>query len=228
MKKILAISMYYFKKNWLLVGALIFTFSLIYYFTNFGDELSGFFVNFWDPIFSVFSTLLVIGLTIIYVKKEWKNSLNKELVVHFTHNKKYVFSCYGVNLLPNADMRTLAQQIGRQMNGNQNLELNPSVNLIKSEVIRVKDTNGKENKWIKYNEIQMALTKKPEHVSFYKVWNLNNDTKEEKQISNQDEDFITQNKGNITIENLLSYDDENLKKFMEIKDSFNTETSDNQ
>lgn len=132
-------------KNWLKIGFKIFKHTItknkfvgilwvmcllviIYYFNKYfiGKDLSGkdlslpqFWTNVLDPTITVFSFLFPLILSIYLLQKEWQESLEKRLTVHFKLKDKYVMSCYEAYLSSESDIRLWGQQIGLQMNGGQ-------------------------------------------------------------------------------------------------------------
>lgn len=163
-----------------MVGILIVSGSIyVFGYLNVGQSQT--WANVFDPSFTVFSFAFPIFLGIYLLGKEWENSLDNKLIVHFTlkegNAKKYVMSCYNVNLLPNGDMRQLGQQIGQQMSKVKFLNFNPSIVPLNVGIERVTGINN-HYQWIKYYEIEFLLNSEPDEFSKkpienqYIVWNL--------------------------------------------------------
>lgn len=78
-----------------------------------------------STIFNVVSLVFIIGLSIANVVIEWKGSLPKYLSVKFEcDDKEYPLLANNYALLiSEADIRSLAQQIGQQKNNNERLGL---------------------------------------------------------------------------------------------------------
>ncbi|MFN8348811.1 MAG: hypothetical protein U0X91_27680 [Spirosomataceae bacterium] len=90
-----------------------------YRYTGVSKILSQYWTNAIDPAITVFSFLFPLILSIYLLQKEWKESLEKRLTVHFKLKDKYVMSCYEAYLSSESDIRLWGQQIGLQMNGGQ-------------------------------------------------------------------------------------------------------------
>lgn len=210
---------------------------IIYYFNKYfvGKDFSGkdlslpqFWTNVLDPTITVFSFLFPLILSFYLLKKEWEESLETKLIVHFSiknnGKKEYVMSCYNVNLLPYADMRSLGQQIGGQMSGDFQLKFNPSIQPISNGIISVKNEKNKLE-WVKYYEIEFLLatepiSSRPETIKnlrgLYLVWNLFDEDKELiyfNQRYNQTFHNVPKFKKEISISELLSFDKKSLENF---------------
>lgn len=165
-----------------------------------------------DPTFTVFSLLIPIILGFLLLYNEWENSLENKLIVHYSIKKegikKYVTSCYNVNLLHGSDMRAIGQQIGQQMCGTQYLKFNPSIKPNSEGIVKIKNAKNK-TQWIKYFEIEFLLDSEPteqfEAKNSYLVWNLFNEEKLIKEIKERlDSTFHNNYKDHIKVEELLS------------------------
>ncbi len=179
-----------------------------------------YFADYVDPFLAFSATIVALGISVVLARQKWEEKLPVELIVHFTYqkdkssSKKYIYSCYGVNLLEGTDVRALSQQIGFQMNDNSKLSFNPSMKKINDQITQVIDENNKK-KWIKYIEIEVLLDKEDvlrKNKGYYKVWNINHDKKEIKFFNNNRVPFHYF-EGAPSIEELLSYNEESLKKF---------------
>ncbi|MBP7642560.1 MAG: DUF1874 domain-containing protein [Saprospiraceae bacterium] len=177
MSKYYHIVAHYWKKNFIIPILLFISLGVVAFYTYGGEQEIGSFYNYFvDPVFSIFSILLTVGLTMMYAKTEWVNTLPHRLNVHFINTKgKYLASCYNVHVMPNSDLRTLGQQVGAQMFENQQLKFNPSLKLnVQNEPIRVKNSSGKSC-WVKYSDVNFYLTTDQynENSAYYTVWNIN-------------------------------------------------------
>lgn len=218
MKKIIQILYYWLKKNWFILVLLLITIGIIYLINIPEGKLPDLYTNYVDSVISVFSVLLVIALTFAFIKKEWEESLDKELIVHFlTPNNEYAYSCYGANLLPNADIRSLSQQIGAQMAKTRQLDFNPSIQMVSNGTLRVKKNNI-EHRWIKYYEIVFNLLSDQSDGS-YTVWNINHNEIKKLKLKKRDKVFTYQY-SHITKEKMLSYDQLNFENFNKIESTF--------
>jgi hypothetical protein len=176
--KFASIVYFYIRKNWLVPVLSIIAAVLVYFvITGQASFIPSFYTNFWDPYMAIFGIALTIGLTVIYISKEWLDHLPRKLNVHFINtNGHYLASCYNVNVVTNADLRTLGQQVGAQMLSNQQIKFSPSLDLVESDVpLKVKNDQGMST-WIKYSNIKFYLTSDQynEQSSYYTVWNIQN------------------------------------------------------
>jgi len=214
--KLGAISLSYIRKHLWYWGLFFFLTVFLVFVASFNNT-NPFYADYIDPVTALFGLIVTVGITVILAAREWEEELPVELIVHFTYKdpgtgrKKYIYSCYGVNLLEGTDVRALSQQIGRQMN-RELLQFNPSLVKQGEEIIRVLDEHGRK-KWIKYKEIEVALDK---DYSFrtgnrYKVWNVNRSDKEEKLCSRTDSPFHLQ--AGLSIETMLSNHPEAVEAF---------------
>ena len=74
-----------------------------------------------SPLLGVATFLVALAVWFAERHEEWKTSLPKKLTVYFRHEGKERMRCVRAELTAEADMRALAQQIGRQMNGGKDL-----------------------------------------------------------------------------------------------------------
>jgi hypothetical protein len=178
----------------------------------------------FDPTFTVFSLIIPIILGFLLLYKEWEESLDRKLIVHFSivnkinKCKEYVFSCYNVNLLHGTDMRAISQQIGSQMGDGVQLRFNPSVKPIEETTILIKNHSNK-SEWIKYSEIEFLLNSEPSTISkneqSYLVWNLFKEEKLEKKLKiRPDVPLHYLGKEKCSLENLLSSNEQSKNDFM--------------
>lgn len=124
MKQIRFLIAFTLQKYWLhIFGGLAFfltvTLFCYYRYTGATKILSQYWTNAFDPAITVFSFLFPLILSIYLLQKEWQESLEKRLTVHFKLKDKYVMSCYEAYLSSESDIRLWGQQIGLQMNGGQ-------------------------------------------------------------------------------------------------------------
>ncbi len=113
-------------------------------------------------------------------EKKWEEKLPKRLTVHFKYEDRYVFTFCKALLPEKTDIRAWAQQIGKQMNGNNNLDFYPFIDRIEPVII--------ENRY-KYYELTFYLMNDKNKDSLdkaisYKFWwdNDDNDYKKNKEI----------------------------------------------
>jgi hypothetical protein len=176
MEKLKEIIFSYWEKNKLVPISIVFSFIFVFYSTYWGKKpMDDVFTILTDPVFSITSIILTVGLTIMYAKTEWINTLPHRLNVHFINTEgKYLASCYNVHVMPNSDLRALGQQVGAQMFGNQHLKFNPSLVLNKqNEPIKIKDKSN-ENEWVKFTDINFYLTTDQYNQvsAYYTIWNI--------------------------------------------------------
>lgn len=203
---------FFFKNNIVIILGIIISSILIGVITECGKEVPVCFSNFWDPLFSLFSIVLILGISIYEVQKDWIKQLDAELIVHFKYKGNFVLSAYGANLLPGADIRALSQQIGSQMYGAQ-LKFNPSIHLIKADTLKVNSKEG-ANKWVYYYEVEIYLVDDEYNGLSYRIWNINNDSIEKKCLKEVTKSFHESK--NISLNDMLSYDENNFEKFKNI------------
>lgn len=231
--KIVALVIYIFKTYWkkasiwlLVMGAVFCWFSYRFYYTKLklGDTWGSLF----DPTFTVFGLMIPIILGLLLMNNEWESSLENKLIVHYsiknkkTNKKEYVISCYNVNLLHGSDMRAIGQQIGQQMGGTQALKFNPSIKPISGGVVKIKNDKNRLQ-WIKYFEIEFLLNEEPTFIfeaqNSYLIWNLFNEERIVKEYRNRpDIPFHRLKKDRITIEELLSSNQNSAKTFNSLND----------
>lgn len=220
--KIFPVFIFYFKKNWSILLLLVIGVVIVGLMTQWGqDKVPAVFTNFWDTLFGLLGVLLTLGLTVFYVYNEWAEQLDRVLIVHFKDSTgRYVASCYNVNILPNAELRGLGQQLGAQiLERGRDLVFNPSVKLIKTDIHKIKTGEGK-SKWIQYYEIQFRLLEdifKDKPTPFYRVWNMGEEDDIKRMVSVATKTFHEENKYGMTLVDLLNSDEESMEKFKNIQ-----------
>lgn len=137
------------------------------------------FANFLDPFLSIATALLALYIW-------WNNrndNLPRRLTVHFVHatdngTLQYVYTCHEAYLSGVSDIRTWGQQIGRQMNGNHNLEFYPYIDQTSKEVTKESVVKSgmvsKSGKKIVLYEVRFYLQKIPDAANGYVVSYDNN------------------------------------------------------
>jgi hypothetical protein len=219
-KTIPAVSWHYLKENWftwlLLAVAIVFVGAS----TDWGiADISTIFSKFWDPFLGIAGTLITLGLTFYYVSRQWKESLEKKLIVHFENaNGDYIASCYNVNILPNGELRALGLQVGQQMLSTQQVKFNPSVvERTSARPLAVLGEDGK-SKWIMMYEIIFKLTTNEYNggSAYYLIWNINDLQKTEKIEQPTKTPFHVKHDNLIT---LMSMDDKSLHAYNQIENT---------
>lgn len=219
MNRFLEILKFYWKRNKTIPILLFITIFVVFFLiTGNGTFLPKLFINFWDPLISIYSFALTVGLTFIYINKDWIDHLPRKMNVHYINSHgMYLASCYNVDVVTNSDLRALGQQVGAQMFGNQQLKFNPSLKLVTiDKPLEVKKHTG-EFVWIKYSDVNFYLTLDDYNndSSYYTVWNINNNISYELRIPPDLIPFHVSK--NISINELLSEDNETLNTFNSLK-----------
>lgn len=80
------------------------------------------------------------------VREQYLGNLPKRMTVSFVYQGKEIMRCNRAILSHEGDMRALAQQIGRQMAGNQNLDLRPMLH----DWAKCIETDEKEERYMHY------------------------------------------------------------------------------
>lgn len=111
-----------------------------------------------DPFIGVGVFLIAFNLWILNVYKQWKVNLEKRLTVSFIHDKNEVMRCEQAYLSSESDIRVWAQQIGRQMTG-QNLDFEPFLKQTPPTVERDNNLN-----FFQHYRVTFFLTKRPTKV----------------------------------------------------------------
>jgi hypothetical protein len=129
-KKWASIIRFSFKSYWFasLLGFTLVAIAIVIFWSRYvgiNKILSQKWTNAIDPAITVYSFLFPIFLALYFLTKEWQNSLQKRLTVHFKLKDKYVMSCYEAYLSSESDIRTWGQQIGQQMNKGTQLSFYP-------------------------------------------------------------------------------------------------------
>lgn len=179
---------------------------------------SDYFTSFLDPLFSLMGLLLTVGVTLFLARREWGDNLDQRLVVHFVNpNGQFIASCYNINLLPNAEMRSLGQQIAQQMFNNQFVRFNPSVEMLSKGTVWAKsDTKLLGGGWIKYAEIKFNLLDDSynQKSEYYALWNLGDNQQVKKRVDVANSPFHIYNP-QFSLPKLLSTDDASMNDFMD-------------
>lgn len=224
MKKFIPVSIFYFRQNWRMLTLILLGFCIVFFYTKGGNEVPERFTTFFDPLFSVLGLLLTVGLTVFYVYNEWVDQLDRILIVHFKDlSGNYVASCYDVNILPNAELRGLAQQVGAQvLERERNLKINPSAKLLKTDILKV-NTYDNNSKWIKYYEIQIRLLEnifKEDEIPCYRVWNMGEDNEIKKKVKISEKVFheFSEVEYGVSLIDLLNSDKNSMDKFRQINE----------
>jgi hypothetical protein len=113
------------RRPFLVPAILILLFFLISFLRGYHDYFKGLWDNFGDWTVAIATLFTAIAVWWSELADDWLESLPKKLTVVFEHNGAEIMRCNGAVLTSEADMRQLSQQIGRQMAGNQTLELKP-------------------------------------------------------------------------------------------------------
>lgn len=96
------------------IAVLILVFSLLFLFGGYGDVQKA-----WKDHFDwmVTTATLLVALSVFFseVREEWRESLPKKLTVSFVYQGAVVMKCENATLTGEADIRSLSQQIGRQI-----------------------------------------------------------------------------------------------------------------
>lgn len=121
-------------------------------FSRFIQDLDAWYAKWFDPILTVGTFLLAIFVWANARLKDWESSLDNHLTVHFKAGEHFVLSYYNARMVGEHDIRAFAQQLGRQMNDNDNLAFIPG---LKAKPVEVVFTQNK--KYIRYHEIEMQL-----------------------------------------------------------------------
>lgn len=132
----------------------------------------------WENVHSyaltTFGILGPVALGLIIIGKEWKDRLEKRLIVHFTYKncgeKRYIASGYNVTIPLNSGLRELGQQIGAQIFSSRNINFDPSVEEIDQGIKIVKDEQGRR-KSIYFYELEFILTQQQSEEKVKKMIN---------------------------------------------------------
>lgn len=177
-------------------------------------------------LITAFSLILPAILTIALIGNEWRNSLEKKLIVHFrmknSEGGKYIMSGYNINVLENADLRTLGIQVGAQISANTKLSFNPSVYPIRNSIISIINEKG-QKQWVRFFEIEFLLkdpfedgeNKEKYLVSYFANGEENKIIFPERPNIHFEQKF----KNELGINNLLSSDSSSISKYNLIKKS---------
>ena len=122
-----------------------------------------------DPIFGITTGVLAFAIWYNDMKRNWEESLEKKLTVHFSFANQYVYSCFEAFLPHQSDIRNLGQSIGSQMNGGL-LNFSPFMHLLPKRLVT---PNDGEQYWV--YEIHFFLRESLESKSpGHKIWYENN------------------------------------------------------
>ncbi len=135
-----------------------------------------------DPAISLFGILTPIILGYFIIQKDWEESLEKRLTVHFKLKNQYVMSCYEAYLSSAADIRNWGQQIGQQMNNGSFLSFYPYMQqegpIIKAEKNGTKYQAYTLTIYLKFdnndNYVRIGSEDKQFDTNKYVIWFENN------------------------------------------------------
>lgn len=140
----------------------------------------------WSNIIDPIVTLITVSTALLVYfsnsKKDWENSLEKRLTVHFEWNGKFLMTCHEAYLSNESDIRAWGQTIGSQMTKNTSLKFYPFISENKKSNNIFYDE--KINQEYKLYEVTFHLInideqtkedKQPDLKSKYLVWWENND-----------------------------------------------------
>lgn len=133
------------------------------------------------PIAGLSTVIITICIWIFQSRNNRKESLPKRLTVHFVYNNKIVMSCYEAYLSGVTDIRAWSQQIGKQMNKNINLELNPIIEAKAPSILKsvLEKNENKSLKDIMLYEVTFFLREPPKDKDSDKclLWIIDIDAK---------------------------------------------------
>jgi len=175
--KIRAIFKYAFAKRlwFLILISLVFLFIFLDYPFNQWNELK-ILIKFWNGFISS-----LIGITTLFVAlsvwgaelmQDWRNDLPKKLTVIFRYDGKEVMRCNRAELFSEADIRSLGQQIGRQMAGGGRVDLDfaaPSVKQTKKEISSDKETGFFMDYEVVFDLTELPGILKPERTELPRI-----------------------------------------------------------
>lgn len=136
---------YLFKKNWPFLFAILALF-ILYLWIVYTGQIERFNTSWQKYADSVIGLItLVIAFLVWYQEssESYREALPKRLTVHFVHvtrifdeeTMREVMRCDKAILSHEGDVRALAQQIGRQMSGNErDLKLRPMLDMLKKDI----------------------------------------------------------------------------------------------
>ena len=124
--------------TWLIIILFIVSFIFLFFkreTLEFGE--AGYYKDAIEPVITIGTFVIAAILGIQNVRKTWIDKLPKKLTVHFKYEdknvdekiNKFVYTCHKAYLSGESDIRQMAQQIGRQMNNNVNLDFYPYMKL---------------------------------------------------------------------------------------------------
>lgn len=128
--------------------------------------------GFWaaaEPLVTMVTLLVGIAIWLGENREDWEESLPKRLHVTYFYQGQKVLEARDAALASAADIRALAQQIGRQSNKSTDLRFEPAV------AVEVGRPERRGAIWVKPYRVRIELTQKPEHIpesEWPKVWDL--------------------------------------------------------
>ena len=151
----------------LLISIGVVAFYVLFFLFTWKEAYSPF--TYVDPIFGITTGVLAFSIWYNDMKRNWEESLEKKLTVHFSFEGKYVYSCFEAFLPHQSDIRNLGQSIGGQMNGGP-LNFSPYMHLLPKRLVT---PEGGEQYWA--YEIHFFLRDNLlEKVPGHKIWCENN------------------------------------------------------
>lgn len=155
------------KRSWALGAILILTIGAI---TVAGCGLTMADINtFWEKklntVFSAATLLVALAVWFGETHQDWMASLPCKLTAIFIFDDQEVMRCNKAELFSEADIRALGQQLGLQMNNNNQLKMK-SPAILKTGGVQEKDVNGK---LYRHWSIQFTLLERPKTVPEGKV-----------------------------------------------------------
>ncbi|MBA4848977.1 hypothetical protein [Emticicia sp. BO119] len=179
-------------------------------------NIDGLWTDVIDPVFTLFGFLVPVLLWYFLLDKEWKDSLDKKLTVHFKLKEHYVMSCFEVYLSSPADIRNWGQQIGQQMNLGNFLSFYPY--LSQKLIGKINRLNKKSfmlyelTIYLKFDESGNYKSISSKSQEFdpkeYKIWFDNNS-----EVSGNEELILEPRKEAITLEEVkMEYEKKRLKR----------------
>lgn len=124
------------KMEWV-ITTIFLVISIVFIFNALNFNNNGFFTKrrvwdkWFDPGISLFTALVAIFIALQNTFRDWNESLTKRLTVHFVFGEKYIMTCHEAFLSSEGDIRQWGQQIGRQMDDDENLSFYPFITPIK-------------------------------------------------------------------------------------------------
>lgn len=94
--------------------------------------------DWWDwaePIIGCLTLGTAFSVWLGELRQDWENNLPKRLNIYFHYNGNNRLVCTGLRVAAEGDIRALAQQVGKQMNGNILLDFDPFITQEKDRII---------------------------------------------------------------------------------------------